>query len=153
MTQPQLDSSLLSAALQGLESQRHRIEEHIAHVKSMLGGTATPRITSPTEAEPRRRRKFSAATRRKMALAQKRRYAALRGGTVPEQSAATKGTAKPTKPKKRKMSTQGLANIRAGVRKRLAAQRKQAAHKIVTGRADSSLHQLAGVIPEAKQVR
>lgn len=126
MRQSQLDSSLLSAALQGLETQRQRIEEHIADVKRMLGDTTALSVTPPSDGEPRPRRKFSAATRRKMALAQRRRYAALRGEVMAEQSAVTKRTTKATKPAKRKISAQGLANIRAAVKKRWALAKKSA---------------------------
>ena len=55
------------------------------------------------------------AARAKMRAAQQARWAKIKG-TAP--------SAKPVKKAKRKMSAQGLANIRAGVAKRMAAQGK-----------------------------
>ena len=55
-----------------------------------------------------------------MRAAQKARWAAIKG-TAP--------TTEPAPKKKGKMSAQGLANIRAGVAKRMAAQGKAAAAK------------------------
>jgi hypothetical protein len=69
--------------------------------------------TATTEAP--RTYKFSAAARAKMRAAQQARWAKIKG-TAPE--------AKPAQEPKRKMSAQGLANIRAGVAKRMAAQGK-----------------------------
>src|ERR1019366_732467 len=67
-----------------------------------------------------KKRKFSAYIRAKMRAAQKARWAKIKG-TAPE--------AAPAKKPKRKMSAQGLANIRAGVAKRMAAQGKTLAAK------------------------
>ncbi len=66
------DSSFLAAALEGLELQKKRIEEQIAQVKSMLGG----RGAGP--ARPARRRLLSPEARKRIALAQKRRWAEYR---------------------------------------------------------------------------
>lgn len=66
----------------------------------------------PSPFKSPRKRKFSAATRAKMRKAQQARWAGIKG-TAP--SAPTTG---------RKMSAEGLANIRAGVAKRMAAQGK-----------------------------
>src|ERR1019366_3045088 len=67
-----------------------------------------------------KKRKFSAYIRAKMRAAQKARWAKIKG-TAPE--------ANPAKKAKRKMSAQRLANIRAGVAKRMAAQGKAPAAK------------------------
>jgi hypothetical protein len=92
------------------------IQERIQFLREelvqLLGGeTSTP---AQTTEEPKKR-KFSAAARAKMRAAQKARWAKIKG-TAP--------TAKPAQKPKSKMSAQGLANIRAGVAKRMAAQRK-----------------------------
>jgi hypothetical protein len=83
-----LDQSVLTAALEGLEAQKKRLEGHIAQVRSLLGlGTGRrgrPPKAAAATAEPagptrgRKRRKFSAATRAKMAAAQKKRWAAIK---------------------------------------------------------------------------
>jgi hypothetical protein len=78
----------------------------------LLGGeTSTPAQT----AEAPKKRKVSAAGRARMRAAQIARWAKIKG-TAP--------SAKPAKTGKRKMSAEGLANIRAGVAKRMAAQGK-----------------------------
>ena len=63
---------------------------------------------------------MSAAGRAAIRAAQKARWAKIKG-TVP--------SVKPVKKAKKKMSAQGLANIRAGVAKRMAAQGKAPAAK------------------------
>ena len=90
---------------------QERIESLQEELGQLLGGdVSTP--AQPTEAP--KKHKFSAYTRAKMRAAQKARWAKI------------KGTASK---KKRKMSAQGLANIRAGVAKRMAAQGKAPAAK------------------------
>jgi hypothetical protein len=86
----------------------------------ILGGEATT-PTQPAEA-PQKRRKFSAAARAKMRTAQRARWAKIKGTTA---------STMPAKKAKRKMSAKGLANIRAGVAKRMAAQGKAPAAKPV----------------------
>src|ERR1017187_6538154 len=68
----------------------------------------------PTEAR-RKRRKVSAAGRARMRAAQKARWAKIKG-TAPSDE--------PVQEPKRKMSAEGLANVRAGGAKRMAAQGK-----------------------------
>jgi hypothetical protein len=82
-----------------------------SELNSLLGG---PAETPSTEA-PRKKYKFSAASRAKMRAAQKARWAKIKGTTP---------SAKPAKKAKRKMSAEGLANIRAGMAKRWAAKGK-----------------------------
>ncbi len=119
-----LSPDVLNAALAGLEAQKQAIDGHIEQVRSLLGIRADGQkrrgrppkseATVPTEsAAPsppgRKRRRFSAATRARMAEAQRKRYAALR--TV---SAGQSGGA--PKPKKRVMSPEARARIAAGAR-------------------------------------
>jgi hypothetical protein len=86
-----LDQSVLAVALEGLEAQKKKLEEHIAQVRSLLGlGTgrrgrppkaaAALGATAAPAPSGRKRRKFSAATRAKMAAAQKKRWAAIKKG-------------------------------------------------------------------------
>jgi hypothetical protein len=63
---------LLTAALEGLEQQRQEIEKHIAEVRKMLGARTAVRKAAPA-AKPKR--VLSAAGRRRIAEAQKRRWA------------------------------------------------------------------------------
>lgn len=78
-----LDQVVLEAALQGLESQKTKLEEQIGHVRALLGkrGPGRPKASAsaaPAAAEakpPRKKRELSAAARRSIAAAQKRRWA------------------------------------------------------------------------------
>ena len=107
-----LDPELITAAIIGYEVEKTRIDGKIVELRAMLSGgageTATPE--APT-------RKRSAATRRRMALAQKKRWAAIKG-TLP---------ATPKAPKtKRRISKEGMARIIAATKKRWRLQRAAA---------------------------
>ena len=92
------------------------IQERIESLQEELGQVLGGEVSTPAETtEAPRKYKFSAAARAKMRAAQKARWAKIKG-TVPSTT--------PAKKAKRKMSAEGLANIRAGVAKRLAAQGK-----------------------------
>jgi uncharacterized protein (DUF1800 family) len=91
-TPAQLDQkALYEAALEGLELQKQRIEEQIAAVRSLLGGKkpAAPAAASvaaaPAAAPAKkkakkgaRKRVLSAEARKRIAEAQKKRWAAFR---------------------------------------------------------------------------
>jgi len=75
------DSSLLQAALEGLEAQKARIEEQISQVRAMLGqrrGRPPAAAAAPAAAKKATRRPLSPAARRRIAAAQKRRWAEFR---------------------------------------------------------------------------
>jgi hypothetical protein len=71
-------TSVLEMALVGYELQRNRIEAAIAEIQAQLGdgGSGRSSSTATTIAEPKTtgKRRFSAAARRRMALAQKKRW-------------------------------------------------------------------------------
>jgi len=90
-----------------IQEQIQSLQEELGQLLS--GSYETAAIEAPKTYQ------FSAAARAKMRKAQKARWAKIKG-TAP----AAKSAQKP----KRKMSAQGLANIRAGVAKRMAAQGK-----------------------------
>lgn len=87
-----LNSELLNAALLGLEEQKRRIEKHLEHVRSLLGVGADgqkrrgrPAALAKDESDtplvargPRKRRRFSAETRAKIAAAQQKRWARIK---------------------------------------------------------------------------
>jgi hypothetical protein len=93
------------------------IQEKIQSLQEELGQILGGEVSTPAQPAkaPKRKWKFSATARAKMRKAQKARWAKIKG-TAPSAKTAHK-------PKK-KMSAQGLANIRAGVAKRMAAQGK-----------------------------
>ena len=78
-----ISHELLTAALEGLERQKTRIEEQIANVRSMLGIKKRGRppksaVSQPSPQPARKRRKMSAAARKRIGDATRKRWAALR---------------------------------------------------------------------------
>jgi hypothetical protein len=74
------DAAFLNAALEGLELQRKRIDEQIQQVKSLLGGKK-PRVVPAAAAgksKPAAKRELSETARKRIAKAQKKRWAAYR---------------------------------------------------------------------------
>ncbi len=116
-----LTAGIIAAATEGFESQKHRIDDQIAELRAMLSGGPAETGTTP-EVKPPNRRKMGAAARRRMALAQKARWAKIRGEA---------GQASPTKPEapkpKRQLSAAGRAAIIAATKKMWAAKRAEAA--------------------------
>jgi DNA repair exonuclease SbcCD ATPase subunit len=72
------DTSLLSAALEGLEMQRKRVEDQIAQVRAALGGRKVRSASGEQAAKPVRKRELSPEARKRIANAQKRRWAEYR---------------------------------------------------------------------------
>lgn len=110
---PKLTNEVITAAIEGYESQKTRIDQQIADLKRLLTGSG--KSATPADSAAPKRRKFSAETRRKMKLAQQRRWAKIKGGSAP--AAPAKVSAKP----KRKMSAAGRKAIAEAARKRWAA--------------------------------
>ncbi len=71
------NSSLLNAALEGLELQKQRIEEQIREVRTLLGQGAARRGRPPAQHKSGNGR-LSTAARKRIAAAQKRRWAEYR---------------------------------------------------------------------------
>jgi hypothetical protein len=114
MTQ-QLTPAIIQAAIAGFEAQKSQIDSQITELRSLLDGHSTTQPTAPTEtAKPRK--KFSAAARKRMALAQRARFDKLRQDSEPTQAVAEK-----PKKKKRKMSAAGRKAISDATKKRWAA--------------------------------
>ena len=105
-----LTPEILVAALAGFEAQKNQIDSKIAEVRSMLDGGSTGPAVTPSETGKRKRR-FSAASRRKMAAAQKARWAEIKKAESPQAA----------KPKKRKMSAAGRRAISEATKRRWAA--------------------------------
>src|SRR5260370_15508876 len=106
-----LTSADLAAALVGMECERDLLANKIRGIRQILGGRSEPAATTETV---KSRKKRSAAVRRRMALAQRARYAKLKKGSEPTQAVAAK-------PKKRKMSAAGRRAISLASNKRWAA--------------------------------
>ncbi len=72
------DRARLFAALEGLELQRRRIEEQIEQVRAMLGGRKVRLAGGGIANKPARKRMLSPEARKRIAMAQKRRWAEYR---------------------------------------------------------------------------
>ena len=111
-----LTPQIINAAIIGFEQEKLRIDTQIAELRSMLdGGPTKPTPAAMPEAPTLKRRKFSAAARRRMKEAQQLRWAKIRGESEPP----TTATQEPPKAK-RKLSKAGRANIVAALKKRWA---------------------------------
>ena len=117
MPQQKLSPQLLTAALEGLEAQKNQIDSHIAQVGRMLG--VRPKGPAAPPEAPKRKRKISVAARKRIAVAQKKRWAEYRN----QKAAAVKEAKAP----RRKMSAAGRKRIAAATRKRWAEWRKNKA--------------------------
>ena len=111
---PQLsiaDTEILEAALIGYQKQQEELERKIADLRRLMRGRAATNSSESNHGK----RTMSAAARRRIGLAQKKRWAAYKAGHP--KSAA--------KPRKRVISAAGRARIAAATRKRWAAYRKE----------------------------
>jgi hypothetical protein len=116
-----LTPEIITAAILGFEEQKRHIDSKIAELRAMLPAGPSETAATP-EAPARKRRKFSAAARRRMREAQQRRWASIRGESKPAAPAT------PVAPKpKRKLSKAGKAAIVAALKNRWAAKKAEAA--------------------------
>jgi hypothetical protein len=107
-----LNQEIISAAIEGFEAQKVRIDAQIAELRASLSGSSTE--TEPSSA-PLKRRTMSASARRRIAAAQRKRWAEakrLAGGATPAAKA---------KAPRRKLSAAGRKRIIEANRKRWAA--------------------------------
>jgi hypothetical protein len=147
MPTPKLTANIITAAIEGFESQKRRIDDQIAELRAMLpGGRTQDDIT--LEASGPKRRKFSAAARKRMKEAQQRRWAKVRG-----ESQAAK--AEPAKPK-RKLSAAAKAKLVANLKKARAAKAakaKAAAKKVAPTRKRTTAKKAAVQTAQAKAAK
>jgi hypothetical protein len=116
-----LDNDILAAAIEGFEAQKKRLDAQIAEIRQQLtGGRAEPASTP----EPgRKRRKMSAAGRKRIAEAQRKRWADIKKQSGAAPQAAKSEAQKP----KRKLSAAGRKRIIEATKKRWALVRAAAA--------------------------
>jgi hypothetical protein len=115
-----LTNEIISAAIEGFEGRKTRLDAYIAELRALLDGHPAATAAAP-EAGPRKR-KISAAARRRMAFAQKARWAKIRG----ESGLSVVAT---PEPRKRRISEARKAALMANLTKARAAKaaRKKAA--------------------------
>jgi len=70
-----LSQEIITAAIAGFEAQKERIDSKIAELRNMLHHRDGHAAAQP----PKVKRKMSAASRRRIALAQTKRWAAVKG--------------------------------------------------------------------------
>ena len=116
--QPELTPEIVRAAIAGFQQERLQIEAQIDELRAMLS-SPNRETNSPGNTAPKRKR-FSAASRRKMA--QRARWARIRGEAEPSTPASTESP----RPKRR-LSVAGRNAIREAQRKRWAQKRAEAA--------------------------
>jgi len=120
MPRQRMTHEIITAAIDGFEAQKKRIDAQIAELREALTGNGARGVAAP---EPvRRRGKMSAAARRRIAEAQRKRWAAMKGGS------GQPITAEGAKPKRR-ISAAGRKRILEALKKRWAAYRAQNAKK------------------------
>ena len=115
-----LTHDVLTAAIAGFEAQKNHIDSRIAEIRQMLDGGSTGPAVMPSETG-RRKRRLSAASRRKMAAAQKARWAEIKKAESSAQSAPSE-TSKP----KRKVSRAARKKMAAAQKARWAKIKKAA---------------------------
>jgi hypothetical protein len=111
MPSPKLTPEVVNAAILGFEQQKLRIDAQIAELRAILPGAQAETSSKPEPATGPPRRKMSAAGRKAISQAQRKRWAASKSESV-----------LPAKPK-RKLSPEGRAAIIAATKKRWAAQK------------------------------
>ena len=109
-----LDRSVLEMALIGYQRSLENIQEKIADIQRQLGVRPTKAAASVTTGEAKPKRRMSAGARKRIALAQKKRWAAFHQAEAPA----------PTRKKaavKRKLSPARKAALLANLAKARAA--------------------------------
>src|SRR5438445_201409 len=104
MPTQKLTPEIITAAIEGFEAQKLRLDTQLADLRQMLDGGSTEAATRQERGPVKR--KVSAAARRRMALGQKKRWAAIKGESEPSHPA----TVEPPKPKRR-ISAEGRKRI------------------------------------------
>ena len=90
------DTSLLEAALIGFQQMRRDVEEKIADIRRQLSGNGTSAAV-PSQTG---RRPLSPAARRRIAAAQRKRWAAIKAQSKPSKPVGAKRTMSPAARKK-----------------------------------------------------
>jgi hypothetical protein len=96
-------NEIIAAAIAGFEAQKAKIDSQIANLRQTLKGDRTQSAVPPES--PNRRRKLSAAGRRAIAAAARKRWAAIKAASTagPRQPGAAK------KPVGKKVATRKAA--------------------------------------------
>ena len=121
MPTQKLTAEIIHAAIEGFESQKRRIDSQIEELRQLLNGGSAE--SGAESGSPVRKRKISAAGRRRMAAAQKARWAKIRGEADGQPSSAQS----PAPKAKRKLSSAGRKAISEATKRRWALKRAEEA--------------------------
>ena len=126
----QLNRAIIQAAIVGFERQKESIDEIIAELRGQLDGTpGTGQKTKVEEATTpaKKRRKISAAGRKRIAEAQKARWALQKKAAPATKAAPAQKTAGVNKtPPKRRLTPAAKAKLVENVKKARAAKAAKA---------------------------
>ena len=116
------DAELLVAALTGYQHQRSEIEAKMAELRRQLGSRAVRAAVDGSDGvrPAQKKRTMSAAARKRIAAAQRKRWAVYK-------KAKNQSAVPAAKPAKRKMSAEGRKRIAEASKKRWAKVRAQKA--------------------------
>ena len=116
-----LSEEIVKAAIDGFTARKAQLNQRIAELRLLLNG-GSPQV-AVSEPAPRKGGRMSAAARRRIAAAQRARWAKVRGesGSGPAKTKAPKA--------KRRVSPEGLKRIIAATKKRWRLQRAAAKAK------------------------
>ena len=113
-----LNPQIIAAAIEGFENQKKRLDAQIRELRTMLNGGRTESVAEPPN---RKRRKTSAARPKRIAEAQRQRWAATKRRSVPSLQIVT-----PEAPKgKRRLSAAGRKRIIEATKLRWALKRAE----------------------------
>jgi len=117
-----LTKEIIEAAIQGFEAQKQHIDAQLAELRDMLSSASagSAPTSQPTDGK---QPGMSAAGRKAIAEAQRKRWAAAKDKSVPPDAA---------KRPKRKLSAAGRAAIVAALKKRWAAKRAASGDEIAS---------------------
>jgi hypothetical protein len=138
-----LTPEIITAAIEGFEVQKKRIDAQIVELRQALRGARTEVVVT-SETTPRKRRSFSTAARHRMKEAQRRRWAKIRGESEPP------GLTPPEPKPKRRISEEGMKRIIAATKKRWAVKRAEAAKAQRAGRKAAPARKKTAVKKAAK---
>jgi len=91
MPAQKLSPEIVQAAIEGFEAQKSRIDAQIAQLRQMLDGDR-PEAAAPSPAPQKRKRRLSAAGRKAIAEAARKRWAAIRAKNAEPSPASSKKT-------------------------------------------------------------
>jgi hypothetical protein len=111
MPTQKLTHDIITAAIEGFEAQKRKIDGQIGELRAMLSGGRSETRTAP-KVQPKRKRKMSAAGRRAIGEAAKKRWAAFHAAkeTADKPTVSTKAAPK-------KSTGKGIVAKKAAVKK------------------------------------